>query len=177
MIKLLKIGLVSLFITTILIPWQAALADTGPKPTMEFTFTQDAGEAELSITSGELLECDQPDCADAQPLPELGPQGFRCEIDTCSAMAYGFSDYHKLSIQFSDGVTRESNVFKTAGFDSVYTVTVGPSDLQVNPVSHFSLPPLPIPYVMVILCGLVAMGLLIVIVVMVVLLVRRSRAK
>jgi hypothetical protein len=109
-------------------PEQIVRADTGPKPTMEFTFS---GEP-VRITSGTLYECDQPDCSDAQPLGEFGPQRFTCEADSCSALAYGFSTYHKLEIQFSDGKTRESNVFQTAGFDSIYTVTVRSDDLRVE---------------------------------------------
>ena len=110
------------------IPTQIARADTGPKPTMEFTFT---GEP-VTIVSGTLYECDQSDCSDAAPLGEFGPQRFTCQTDSCSALAYGFSAYHKLEIQFSDGKTRESNIFQTAGFDSVYTVTVRPDDLLVE---------------------------------------------
>lgn len=121
-----------------LIPAQIARADTGPKPTMEFTFS---GEP-VTITSGTLYECDQPDCSDAAPLGEFGPQRLTCGTDNCSALAYGFSTYHKLRIEFSDGKTRESNVFQTAGFNSVYTVTVQPDDLlvkaQFSPLGAFS---------------------------------------
>jgi hypothetical protein len=63
---------------------------------------------------------------------EGGPQGFRCSADGCNALAYGFAPYHKIEIQFSDGKTRISNIFKTAGFDSVYEVTVRPEDLLVE---------------------------------------------
>jgi hypothetical protein len=122
-----------------LLPAQAARADTGPKPTMEFSFKQEASGDPLTIVSGILYECDKADCSDASPLKQLGPQGLRCDELGCNALAYGFRDYHKLEIQFSDGKTRQSNIFKTAGFESKYTVTIRPDDLVVEP--QFSLVP------------------------------------
>ncbi len=138
---------------------QVALADTGPKPTMEFTFN---GEP-VTITSGTLYECNQADCSDAEPLGEFGPQRFTCQADSCSALAYGFSIYHKLEIQFSDGKTRESNIFQTAGFDSQYKVTIRPDDLLVE--SQFSplgvLPPT-VTFIAVLFCCLCLVGLLLI---------------
>ena len=114
------------------LPAGAVLADTGPKPSMDFQFRQDLAGEPLTITSGILFECDQPDCSDAAPLEDGGPQGFRCEASSCSAVAYGFAPYHQIEIEFSDGQTRQSNVFETAGFDSLYTVTIRPDDLLVE---------------------------------------------
>ena len=117
----------------IFFPAQPALADTGPKPSMEFEFQQQmTGELPVTITSGMLYECDQPDCRDAMPLEEGGPQGFRCQVNSCNAIAYGFAPYHRIEIEFSDGMTRQSNVFETAGFDSKYRVTIRPDDLLVE---------------------------------------------
>ena len=123
------------FILTTTLPTHSVLADTGPKPSMTFTFT---GEP-VTIVSGVLYECQQADCSDAAPLEELGPQRFYCDAVGCSATAYGFAPYHQIEIEFSDGVTRESNIFETAGFDSEYTVTVQPDDLLVE--AKFSLSP------------------------------------
>jgi|GEM_PF-983253 len=163
-----------LFVAQALLPAQVALADTGPKPTMEFTFKQSLPSGPVTITSGILYECDQADCSDAAPLPQLGPQGFHCDILDCRALAYGFSDYHQLEIQFSDGVTRRSNIFKTAGFDSKYTVTIQPNDLQVeaqfNLVPSFSFGVVEI--VLVSLCALIVIALIIGAIVF---FVRRSR--
>lgn len=106
-----------LFFFLLLLPARVALADTGPKPTMNFAFWQELPGEPVTITSGILYECDQSDCQDASPLEEAGPQRFTCEATTCYAMAYGFSPYHRLEIQFSDGQTRQSNVFETAGFE------------------------------------------------------------
>lgn len=124
--KKLYILLLLLLIT--LLPTFTVLADTGPKPTMEFNFT---GE-DVTIVSGIIYECDQPDCGDAEPIAELGPQGLYCETTSCRAIGYGFAPYHILEIEFSDGVTRRSNIFETAGFDSKYKVTVNPNDLLVE---------------------------------------------
>ena len=115
------------------LPARSALADTGPKPSMDFQFQQEmTGEPPLTITSGILFECDQPDCSDALILEEGGPQGFRCELNSCSAVAYGFARYHQIELEFSDGTTRQSNVYETAGFDSKYMVTIRPDDLLVE---------------------------------------------
>ncbi len=128
-----RIFLLSMLIIGVLVRAHVVRADTGPKPTMEFTFT---GES-ATITSGILYECEQSDCSDASPLKELGPQGFTCDASSCSALAYGFSQYHKLEIQFSDGQTRQSNIFETDAFDSKYKVTVRPDDMVVE--AQFSL--------------------------------------
>ena len=129
--KLIK-ALFLLFLIAFL-PARSALADTGPKPSMDFQFQQEmTGEPPLTITSGILFECDQPDCSDALILEEGGPQGFRCELNSCSAVAYGFARYHQIELEFSDGTTRRSNVFETAGFDSKYMVTIRPDDLLVE---------------------------------------------
>lgn len=128
------------FFLQLLLPLQIVRADTGPKPTMEFAFNQSLLPAPVTIVSGILHECQEVDCSDAQPLEEVGPQGFYCGEDGCDAMAYGFAPYHRIEIQFSDGKTRQSNIFETAGFESRYTVTVNPDDLSVE-----TLPSLPAP--------------------------------
>jgi hypothetical protein len=129
--KITKLFLLLLF-SQILLPAQIALADTGPKPTMDFEFKQDLPGEQLTITSGILYECNQSDCSDAAPLVEGGPQRLACETDGCQALAYGFSPYHRLEIQFSDGQTRQSNIFRTGGFRSHYLVTVRSEDLLVE---------------------------------------------
>jgi hypothetical protein len=130
--------LVFLFLLSqMLIPTHTALADTGPKPSMEFMFT---GEP-VTIVSGILYECQQADCSDAAPIEELGPQGFYCEAESCRAIAYGFAPYHRIEIEFSDGQTRQSNIFETVGFDSKYTVTIRPDNLLVESQFSLSVPP------------------------------------
>jgi hypothetical protein len=134
------------FLIFALAPTSTVLADTGPKPSMEFTFS---GEP-VTIVSGIMYECEQSDCSDAVPLEELGPQGFYCDAESCSAVAYGFAPYHQVEIEFSDGTTRQSNVFETAGFDSEYTVAVRPADLLVE--AQFSISPNPRTGILVLAC-------------------------
>jgi hypothetical protein len=169
--KFRKLFLLSLFLQFFL-PVQIVLADTGPKPTMDFQFKQELAGEPVTITSGILYECQQSDCSDAAPLQELGPQRFTCDANSCSALAYGFSDYHKLEIQFSDGKTRQSNIFKTAGFDSKYTVTVRPQDLLVEAQFTPSNFPFTIVTVIACICASVGVGL---VVGLIIFLVRRSK--
>ncbi len=161
-----------LLILQLLAPARLVLADTGPKPTMDFEFKQEMSGERLTITSGILYECEQSDCSDAEPLKELGPQRFSCEANSCHALAYGFRPYHRLEIQFSDGQTRQSNVFQRTGFNSKYIVTVRPQDLLVE--AQFSLAAFPRTGVIVVacLCGLIV---LVLIVGVIVLLVRRPK--
>ena len=122
-----------LLLMLILLPARPALADTGPKPTMDFQFRQEmTGEPPVTIMAGILYECDQADCSDASPLEEMGPQRFTCAVNSCRATAYGFAPYHMIAVEFSDGKTRQSNIFETAGFDSEYTVIIRPDDLLVE---------------------------------------------
>ena len=131
-----------LFCLIVLLSATPALADTGPKPTMEFNFKPEVAGSALQITAGTMYECQQADCSDAIPLEELGPQGFRCQDLGCRALAYGFAPYHKIEVVFSDGITRPSNIFQTSGFDSKYTVTIHPADLLVeDQLSLAGLPP------------------------------------
>ena len=145
-----------------LVPADAVLADTGPKPSMDFQFRQEmTGEPPLTNISGILFECDQPDCSDAAPLEELGPQRFTCAANSCHAVAYGFAPYHQLEIEFSDGNTRQSNIFETAGFDSRYTVTIRPGDLLVESQFSFGFLPRTGTIIVACVCGLVGIAMLI----------------
>ena len=172
--KMIKLSFLLFFLFAALLPAQMVLADTGPKPTMDFNF-KGLQDGELQIVSGTLYECDQPDCSDAAPLQVLGPQRLSCNTTGCSAMAYGFADYHILEIEFSDEVTRRSNVFKTAGFSSSYTVTVQPNDLLVeSKISLGVVSPYIWFYVITCLCLFAGTGLLVGLIVVVVRLVRKK---
>ncbi len=158
------------FVAVSFFPLRSASADMGPKPSMSFDFKQEFAGEPVTITSGILLECEQPDCQDATPLLEGGPQGFTCSESHCYAVAYGFSTYHQLEIQFSDGITRRSNIFKTVLFDSFYTVTIRQDDLLVKPKLSMGI----VSIAAVILCGCC---LVVTIIVVVLLLVRRASKK
>ena len=169
-IKLAKLSLLLLFLQAFQPP-RIVLADTGPKPSMDFAFKQLA-EKDLQVISGVLYECDQADCSDATPLQEVGPQRFTCDTNSCHALAYGFAPYHKIEIEFSDEQTRQSNIFQTAGFASNYTVTVQQNDLLVE--AEFSLGVLPPVFMIAILCCCALVGIVLV-VGFIVFLIRRSR--
>lgn len=114
----------------VMLPPQSARADTGPKPTMSFSFIYEINPA-VEISSGTLLECTDADCANAEPLQQLGPQHFECSTASCFSMAYGYSDYHRLILEFSDSVTRQSNIFTKTQFAAEYKVTVYADHMQV----------------------------------------------
>lgn len=170
-----KFSLLFLLLSQVLSPVGVVLADTGPKPGMDFEFKQELnvnGEP-VTITSGVLYECDQADCIDAIPLEEVGPQGFYCQADRCSATAYGFAPYHRLEIRFSDGQALQSNIFETAGFDSEYTVTVRPDDLLVEAQFSLGIFPPTGTLLLACICGVVGLALIIGLAVF---MMRRSKA-
>ncbi|MGZ9235183.1 MAG: hypothetical protein ACXW4E_06630 [Anaerolineales bacterium] len=167
-----SLKLVSLLFLWAFLPAGVALADTGPKPSMDFQFRQEVAGEPLTITSGIFFECDQPDCSDAAPLEEGGPQGFRCEPDHCNAVAYGFAPYHQIEIEFSDGQTRQSNIFEIAGFDSRYTVTIRPDDLLVEAQFSLGVFPRTGTVILACCCGLLGIAL---VAGLAVFLMRRSR--
>jgi hypothetical protein len=153
-----KVFFLLLFLPAFL-PLQTVSADTAPKPSMNFTFIQDFSGKPVSITFGKLFECEKADCSDAVPLEQLGPQGFSCSATSCSALAYGFSPYHRLEIQFSDDKTRQSNVFKTVQFQSIYKVTISQDDLKVESIFSLNIFT-PITYIL--LCGVCLVGIAII---------------
>jgi hypothetical protein len=147
-------------------PTRAVFADIGPKPTMDFIFTQEFSDNPVAILGGTLMECEQSDCSDGKPLAVLGPQHFECTENSCFAMAYGFAAYHRLEIQFSDGKTRQSNVFQSEALAGKYTVTIRQDDLLVQPQSSVDI----VAYI-VLLMAVVALTLV------VILIVRRTAKK
>jgi len=115
-----------------LMPLGTARADVGPKPSM--TFTLDYQIDPVAIVEGQQIECDDEACEMGEPLEQLGPQGFQCDADGCSSLAYGYADYHQLVITFTDRV-RESNVFTKEAFVASYRVTVTETALIVEETS------------------------------------------
>lgn len=113
-----------------IIPTYSTFADTGPKPSMNFTFIFETTPAP-EVSSGTLLECSDAACATSEPLKQLGPQHFDCSTSLCSSIAYGYSEYQRLVIEFSDGITRTSNVFTKTKFAADYKVSVYADRLEV----------------------------------------------
>jgi hypothetical protein len=126
-----RLLLLGIFLIILVTPFGSARADVGPKPSMDFTFEY-VDLPPLTILGGALIECEDSACTDGSPLEELGPQRFTCEQDACHALAYSYAPYHRLMIDFSDGVTRQSNVFEKRAYNANYAVTVRPDGMQVK---------------------------------------------
>lgn len=122
---------IGLVVVGLIVPLRSVAADAGPRPSMSFRFLYQISPPP-AILSGEQLECDDPQCTSAEPLARMGRQGFNCGTLACSSMAYDYSAYHRLRVDFSDGRTRESNVFGKRYFQAVYQVTVREDDLVVE---------------------------------------------
>ena len=93
-------------------------------------------------------------------------------MNSCSAVAYGFAPYHRIEIELSDGKTRQSNVFETAGFESRYMVTIHSDDLFVEARFSPALPWRAAGILLACLCALLGVGL---IVGLIIFLLRRSK--
>jgi hypothetical protein len=112
-------------------PFQSVQADAGPHPSMQFTFISQIKPGP-TIMSGKLLECKDETCVMSDPLPELGPQRFECQINTCNSFAYSYTPFFRLEIEFSDGITRQSNSFTKSAFAANYLVTIQEKSLVVE---------------------------------------------
>jgi len=127
--------IILLTVTELTLAAWPARADIGPKPSMDFEFVYETPER-LTIVDGEQMQCEQPDCVDAEPLEELGPQGLHCTDEACSSTSYGYATYNQLVIQFSDGVTRVSDVFSSGTMRTDYRVTVRQDSLEIERVKR-----------------------------------------
>lgn len=116
------------------IPSHIVHADAGPHPSMQFTFISRIKPGP-TIIAGQLLECGDEACVQSELLPEIGSQRFECQIDTCYSTGYSYRPYHRLTIEFSDGVTRQSNTFTKHAFAADYRVTVQEEGLTVEEVT------------------------------------------
>ncbi len=112
------------------VPLQTVRADMAPKPTMEFEFVYEISPAP-SIVSGIQEECGEADCLNAYLLQKGGPQQFTCTRTDCFSVAYSYSEFQRLKITFSDGITRQSNVFSNKYLSNTYLVTVRETDLLI----------------------------------------------
>jgi hypothetical protein len=121
--------LLGLFIAAI--PARIVQADAGPKPSMQFIFTSQMKPGP-TILSGQLLECANAACTEFAPLQQLGPQHFECQTNTCNSVGYNYSPYHRLVIEFSDGVTRQSNIFTKHAYAADYVVMIYENGLEVE---------------------------------------------
>ena len=109
--------------------------DIGPKPSMKFNLVYET-QGVPELIDGQQMECGDAGCLDARPLERLGPQGFDCTQDECNSMAYGYSQYHRLVINFSDQ-QRQSNIFKSSAYNAEFNVRVTDTGLVVEEVPPF----------------------------------------
>ncbi len=125
----LQRAILAVLALSLFLPFTPAKADIGPKPQMSFSF--DFKISRVDIISGELIQCEDAACTQGKPMGQMGPQHFSCGVDSCDSMAYGYAEYNKLVITFSDRV-RESNVFTKKAFNAQYTVTVTQDTMTVT---------------------------------------------
>jgi hypothetical protein len=118
-----------LFITLLISPTPVS-ADTAPKPTMKFNIHYET-QNQITLLGGEQYQCEDKNCEEIKALGEYGPQRFTCENNSCSSLAYGYSPYQKLVLNFSDK-TRESQIIHTEAFNAEFNVKVTDSSLIIE---------------------------------------------
>ena len=114
--------------------WAQAIS---PNPRMDFSFTFNT-PATLSIDGvrSEQIQYTDSLCMSAKPLGDYGAQRMDCTANSCRSVAYEYEPFQKLIITFSDGVTRESEVFPTPkALRASFNVVVEPDALHVQPIS------------------------------------------
>ncbi|MFH1236694.1 MAG: hypothetical protein V1685_07255 [Parcubacteria group bacterium] len=110
---------------------KVAYGDMGPKPSASYDFTYETIERP-TIVDAQLIQCADSLCQESYTLQNVGPQYFRCEASSCSSLAYSYDNYSKLVIIFSDGKTRESNVFENSqSLSARYSIIVTNDSLTV----------------------------------------------
>jgi hypothetical protein len=125
-----RVWCIVLLALAFLVPSSSAHADIGPKPSMNFTIKYEIPEQ--PILDAQLIECEDAACTQGIPLPNLGPQHFKCDSPTaCDSLAYGYAEFHKLALTYADRI-RESKVFKKQAFAASYSVTVFSDRLDVQ---------------------------------------------
>jgi hypothetical protein len=162
-----------LILILLIIPASEVTADIGPKPTMDFSFEYQTSEP-LTIVEGVLLQCEDPECLEAFPLEQLGPQNFTCTTESCTSMAYGYAGDNQLVITFSDGVTRHSNLFGKQNFNAEYTVTVYKDNLLVQETGGSKYNPMGVFFAVLIGLAILAGLLLVVLLIGLIVLIMRG---
>jgi hypothetical protein len=117
------------FLLLILVP--LLMADMGPKPSAEFEIIYEVNPVP-ELVDYALYECETSSCTDPRFLEALGPQRFECTQDSCTSMAYGYSDYLYITFDFADGTSLTSNIFTKEHFDAEYEIVVSDTSLIVT---------------------------------------------
>jgi hypothetical protein len=118
----------------LLAPAGRASADIGPHSTMNFEFAYEI-DPSPTIISGQMQTCVDAACQQVGETYTAAPL-FGCDAAGCSSLYTYQAPYYRLSIQFSDGKTRQSNVFAKANSSGsqYYRVAVRADDLVVTPL-------------------------------------------
>lgn len=146
MLRKYKSVLILSFLLLALLPWQRSLAATPSPENMDFIFTQSfSGDQVTIVGPGKMYDCgEDPSCQSAR---ELSSTDFFCKYLECIAHVTERGRWARLEIQFSDGQTRQSNVFGyIGGLSAKYAVTIRSGDLLVQADSS-ELPPTSTPIV------------------------------
>lgn len=113
--------------------WAHAIS---PNPRMDFYFTFNTpAPLTVDVVRSEQIQCADSLCMSAKPLGDYGAQRMDCTANSCRSVAYEYEPFQKLIITFSDGVTRESEVFPAPkALLSSFNVVVDPDALHVHKV-------------------------------------------
>ncbi len=106
-----------------------------PKPEMDFEFVYQTEQTPAILPdTSEQIQCDDNQCLQSTALGKYGLQKLYCSDKDCFSIAYQYSPYQQLAIDFADGVKRRSNVFPSCRkLRESFTVTVREADLLVQP--------------------------------------------
>ncbi|MBR2082796.1 MAG: hypothetical protein IJ876_07335 [Elusimicrobiaceae bacterium] len=125
-----------LFFIAVFMLCTTARAEVSPLPEAHFHFIYNTEAKPLiAPASTELILCKDRLCIEAAPLGVYGSQKMTCGGGTCTAVAYEFEPFAKLSVTFEDGKTRDSAVFVMPGnLINPFNVYVDEDTLTLEPV-------------------------------------------
>ena len=111
-------------------------AEVSPLPELQFSFIYNTDKKPLiSPLQTELVTCKDRLCLDSAPLGVYGSQKMTCGPGACTAVAYEFTPFAKLTVAFEDGITRHSNVFAIPDtLITPFNVYVNEADLAIEAV-------------------------------------------
>jgi hypothetical protein len=126
-----------LLLTLILCSFAGWAHAISPNPRMDFSFTFNTPEPlTVDAVRSEQIQCADSLCMSAKPLGDYGAQRMDCTASACRSVAYEYEPFQKLIITFSDGVTRESEVFPAPkALRASFNVVVEPNALRIQQIS------------------------------------------
>lgn len=115
-------------------------ADISPEPQISYIFKYSNDEALKIVPQGsEQFQCADTLCSNPEPLGIYGLQKLYCGETECHSISYEFKPFQKLVVEFSDGKTRESQIFNAPSKTrSAMQVNVKEDRLEVIPLAHIT---------------------------------------